>query len=98
MFVSPSFKAPMLRERQDRRKRQRLSYPAVVRVNGHPVKGKDMSAEGLSVLLPAPTIGDIVEVTLARSADGADEIKAAARVVRVETSAEGYEIGLEFVE
>lgn len=98
MFVSPAFSAPVFFEREDRRKRQRFAYPAVVKVDGRPARGRDMSAKGASVLLPVPKIGDVVTVTLSQSADGPDEITAQARVVRVDHTDEGQVIGLEFLE
>jgi hypothetical protein len=98
MFVSPAFSAPVLRKREDRRKRQRFAYPAAVRIDGRPVPGRDISPKGLSVLVSVPSVGDIVRVTLAGATGDANEISAPARVVRVDPSPEGVVVGLEFIE
>lgn len=98
MYVSPAFSAPAFYERRDRRRGQRFSYPAVVQVDGRPLPGRDISSKGLSVLLPAPNIGDIVHVSLAPAAGGSQEIASRARVVRVSAGPYGYVVGLEFIE
>ena len=98
MYVSPAFATPVFREPRDRRKGQRFAYPAIVRINDRPTPGRDISPKGLSVLLAAPAIGDIVRVTLAPASPNAEEISSPARVVRVDLEKEGYVVGLEFVE
>lgn len=96
MFVSPAFSVPVLFEREDRRRRQRFDYPAVVQMDGRPVPGRDISAKGLSVLLAIPKVGDVVNVTLVEATEDAEEVSSAARVVRVDRAAEGFVVGLEF--
>jgi len=98
MFVSPAFSVPVFYEREDRRRRQRFAYPAVVHLDGRAVPGRDISAKGLSVLIAAPAIGDIVRVTLAGESPDGNEIASAARVVRVDRTDEGFVVGLEFIE
>ena len=98
MFVSPAFTGPVLYERTDRRGRQRFAYPAVVHIDGRPVPGRDISAKGVSVLIAAPKLGDIVEVTLAGANADAREISSKGRVVRVDRTEDGYVVGLEFIE
>jgi PilZ domain len=98
MFVSPAFAKAVFFRKEDRRRRRRFTYPAVVNIDGRPLPGRDISPKGLSVLLPVPAIGDIVRVTLAAGADGAEEISGRARVVRVGTEADGFVVGLEFIE
>lgn len=98
MFVSPAFSVPVFFEREDRRKRNRFAYPAIVRVDGRPARGRDMSAKGASVLLTVPKVGDIVTLTLSQSSEGPGEITAQARVVRIDHTDEGQVIGLEFLE
>lgn len=98
MFVSPAFKAPVLAEREDRRSRKRFAYPAVVMIDGRPMPGRDISPRGLSILIPAPSVGDVVQVALAGATGDADAISAPARVVRVDSSPEGIIVGLEFIE
>ena len=98
MYVSPAFATPVFREPRDRRKGQRFAYPAIVRINDRPTPGRDISPKGLSVLLAAPAVGDIVRVTLAPASPNAEEISSPARVVRVELQKEGYVVGLEFIE
>ena len=100
MFVSPAFKAPVLKDQDqaDRRSRRRFAYPAVVLIDGRPMPGRDISPHGLSILMPAPAVGDIVQVALAEATGETDAISSPARVVRVETTPEGIVVGLEFVE
>ena len=98
MYVSPAFSAKGTLVTDERRKRQRFSYPALVTVDGTPGRGRDLSAKGVSVLLTVPKVGDVVQVTLSKEVDGASEVSSPARVIRVDTSAEGYVLGLEFIE
>lgn len=98
MYVSPAFSTPVFHEREDRRTGRRFEYRAVVRINGQPLQGRDISPRGLSILMPAPSVGDVVQVALAPAAGGAEEISAPARVVRVDQSPEGFVVGLEFIE
>jgi hypothetical protein len=97
MFISPAFTAPVLPGREDRRKGPRFAYPAVVQIDGRSVPGRDISPEGLSVLIKAPAIGDVVQVTLASGTAESDQISAPARVVRVDRGAGGFVVGLEFL-
>ena len=96
MFVSPAFTMPVLREREDRRHRQRFAYPATVKIDGRSVPGRDISARGLSVFIAAPTVGETVRVTLAGAPGEDGEISAPARVVRVDRTDEGFVVGLQF--
>ena len=101
MFVSPAFKAPVLKEQndqEDRRSRKRFAYPAVVTIDGRPMPGRDISRHGLSILIPGPAIGDIVQVALAPATGETEAISAPARVVRVDGGPDGITVGLEFVE
>ena|ERR671912_351368 len=98
MFVSPAFKAPVLSDREDRRSRKRFAYPAVVMIDGRPMPGRDISPYGLSILMPGPAVGDIVQVALAGATGETEAISAAARVVRVDGGPEGIIVGLEFIE
>ncbi len=98
MFVSPAFKAPVFKDHEDRRSRKRFAYPAVVMIDGRPMPGRDISPHGLSILMPGPAIGDIVQVALANATGDAEAISSPARVVRVDSSPEGIIVGLEFVE
>ena len=89
---------PVLVECRDRRA-PRSSYPALVLVDGRPVAGRDISSSGLSILLkPTLAPGDIVRVTLAGPAGGANEVGTTARVSRIEARPEGFIVGLEFIE
>jgi hypothetical protein len=88
----------MPHEREDRRNRKRFEYPAVVTVNGLPARGRDINAIGLSATITLPKIGDVVQVTLSHPTDEAIGISSRARVVRVESSGDGYVFGLEFME
>ena len=67
-------------------------------IDGHPMPGRDISRRGLSILMPGPTVGDIVQVALAAATGDAEAISAPARVVRVDSTPEGIVVGLEFVE
>jgi hypothetical protein len=98
MFVSPAFKAPVLGDREDRRSRKRFAYPAVVMIDGRPMPGRDISSHGLSILMPSPAVGDIVQVALAGATGDAQAITSPARVVRVDASPDGIIVGLEFIE
>ena len=85
-------------QREDRRTRRRFAYPAVVQVDGRQVPGRDISPQGLSVLITTPALGDIVRVSLAPPSAHADEISSLARVVRIDPGPDGIVVGLEFVE
>ena len=98
MFVSPAFKTPVLSDREDRRSRKRFAYPAVVMIDGRPMPGRDISPYGLSILVPGPAVGDIVQVALAGATGDAGAISSPARVVRVDAGPEGIIVGLEFIE
>lgn len=62
------------------------------------MRGRDISRNGLSILLPAPALGDVVQVTLARPTADAEPISAPARVVRIDPGPDGIAVGLEFIE
>ena len=98
MFVSPAFSTPAFYERGDRRKHQRFAYPAVVHIDGRPVPGRDISQRGVSVLIAAPSVGDVVQVALAGPNSGAGDIGYAARVIRVDRTDQGFVVGLEFID
>ena len=98
MYVSPAFARAVFYKKEDRRRRRRFTYPAVVNIDGRPLPGRDISPKGLSVLLPVPAIGDIVRVTLAPAVAGGEEISGRARVVRVSSEPDGVVVGLEFIE
>lgn len=83
----------------DRRSHPRLEHVEPVELDGRPVEGRDISAQGLSVIIPPPVKpGDIVRVRLAGCADSGEAVMASARVARLEATAEGFVVGLEFVE
>lgn len=98
MFVSPAFSNPVLYERDDRRDRQRFPYPASVKVDGRPGRGRDLSATGISVFVAIPQIGAVVDVTLPKADAAHEMITSQARVVRIDRTPSGYLVGLEFVE
>ena len=98
MFVSPAFSTPVLQQRSDRRTRQRFAYPALVRIDGRSVPGRDISSKGLSILIEAPAVGEMVMVTLAGASAETAEISSQARIVRVDRTDEGFVVGLEFIE
>ncbi len=98
MFVSPAFSAPVFYERVDRRKRPRFAYPAVVHIDGRAVPGRDISEQGVSVLIAAPAVGDVVRVNLTTPPEVVGEVSSMARVVRVDRTEEGFVVGLEFIE
>ena len=89
---------PVLVQRKDRRA-IRTPYEDVVLVDGEPLTGQDISVTGLSVVLrPTLSPGDIVRITLAGTPGQPDEIATSARVSRIEASAEGFVVGLQFIE
>jgi hypothetical protein len=92
--MSPS--SPAL-ARKERRTRRRFAYPAVVQIDGRQVPGRDISPQGLSILIAAPTLGDIVRVSLAPASADTGEISALARVVRTDAGPDGIVVGLEFI-
>ena len=98
MFVSPAFSSPALLRRHDRRDRQRFPFPTSVKVDGQPARGRDLSATGLSVFVPIPQIGAVVDVTVPTAQGTGQEIDARARVVRIDRSPSGYVVGLEFLD
>jgi len=95
---SPPTGPVALQQRRDRRKAQRSAYPATVQIDGRPAPGRDISPKGLSVLMEAPAVGDVVRVTLAAASAKTEAISAPARVVRVEATKAGFVVGLEFIE
>lgn len=98
MFVSPAFSRPELLRRHDRRDRQRFPFPASIKVDGRPARGRDLSATGISVFVAIPQIGAVVDVTLPTATQDGQEITSRARVVRLDRTPSGYVVGLEFVE
>lgn len=99
MFVSQPIAGVILTECPDRRTCQRLEHRETVELDGRHVEGRDISAHGLSVLVPPPVkIGDIVRVRLAGCLDTGEAVMANARVARLDGTAEGIVVGLEFIE
>jgi hypothetical protein len=99
MFVSLRSTGVILTECPDRRAHPRLEHAEAVELNGQPVEGRDISARGLSILIPpAVKLGDIVRVRLAGCLDSGEAVMANARVARLDGTAEGLVVGLEFVE
>ena len=90
--------ASLTTEREDRRNRRRFAYKAVVQIDGKAVPGRDISPKGLSYLLAAPRLGDVVCVSLAMPSANAEGISAPARVVRIDPGPDGIVVGLEFIE
>ena len=89
---------PVLIELEDRRD-PRSAYANLVLIDGRPVAARDISTSGLSILLkPSIETGDIVRVTLAGAAGSRDEVATTARVARIEPRADGFIVGLEFIE
>ena len=97
MFVSPAFSKPDLLRRHDRRDRQRFPFPTSLTVDGQPARGRDLSATGLSVFVPIPQIGAVVDVTVPTAQGAARELQTKARVIRIDRTPSGYVVGLEFV-
>lgn len=99
MIVSQLLTKPILTECPDRRAYPRLEHKEMVELDGRAHPGRDISARGLSVLVPPPvTVGDTVRVRLAGCADNGAAAMATARVARVEGTPQGFVVGLEFVE
>src|SRR5688572_16272222 len=99
MFVSHPSTGVILTECPDRRGHPPLEQAATVELNGQPVQGRDISARGLSVLIPpAVKLGDVVHVRLAGCLDSGEAVMANARVARIDGTADGLVVGLEFVE
>lgn len=98
MFVSHPISRLILTECPDRRGCQRLEHHEKVELDGRQVDGRDISAEGLSVLIPPPVkVGDIVRVRLAGCLDSGAPVMADARVARLQGTDEGLVVGLAFV-
>ena len=99
MIVSHSSSSVILTECPDRRSHPRLEHVETVEMDGRPVEGRDISARGLSVVIPPPVkLGDLVRVRLAGCLDSGEAVMANARVARLDASAQGFVVGLEFVE
>jgi hypothetical protein len=99
MIVTHPLTEPILTECPDRRAHPRLEHREMVELDGQVLTGRDISARGVSVLVPPPVaVGDTVRVRLAGCADSGESVMATARVARVEGTTEGFVLGLEFVE
>ncbi len=99
MIVTHPSNAVVLTECPDRRTHPRLEHAETVELDGRAVHGRDISARGLSVVIPPPVKpGDIVRVRLAGCLDSGEAVMASARVARLDASAQGFVVGLEFVE
>lgn len=98
MTVSYPRTTPILTECPDRRSHPRLEHREPVECDGRKLQGRDISARGLSIVVPPPVaVGDVVRVKLGGCADSGDAVMVDARVARVEATAEGFVLGLEFV-
>lgn len=83
----------------DRRSYRRLEHAETVELDGRAVTGRDISACGLSVVIPPPVkAGDLVRVRLAGCLEGGEAVMASARVARLDVSPQGFVVGLEFIE
>lgn len=99
MNVTRPTQGVILIECADRRGHPRLDHVETVEMDGQTVEGRDISARGLSVVLPPPVaLGDVVQVRLAGCPDGGDPVKASARVVRLDAGPQGFVVGLEFLD
>ena len=99
MLVSQSVRSVVLTECPDRRSFPRLEHQEAVELDGRTVSGRDISTRGLSVVVPPPVkVGDVVQVRLAGCLDSGKPLLADARVARLEATAQGFVVGLEFVE
>jgi hypothetical protein len=99
MFVSQPITGLILTECPDRRGCQRLEHRETVELEGRQVQGMDISAHGLSVLIPPPVkIGDVVRVRLGGCVDTGEAVMANARVARLDGTSAGVVVGLEFIE
>jgi hypothetical protein len=99
MLVSHPVTGVILTECPDRRSYPRLEHRETVELDGQPVEGRDISTRGLSVVVPPPVkVGDVVRVRLAGCLDSGDVVMANAKVARLDATAEGFVVGLEFVE
>ena len=99
MIVSHPSSSVILTECPDRRSHPRLEHVETVEMDGRPVEGRDISARGLSVVIPPPVKpGDIVRIRLAGCLDSGEAVMANARVARLDASDQGFVVGLEFVE
>lgn len=88
----------ILRECPDRRARRWIAHCEVVQIDGQLVMARDISSNGLSVVMRSPAaVGDQVSVTLMRGARGGAPTVTRARVVRVERHSRRAVAGLEFV-
>ena len=88
----------ILRECPDRRARRRVAHREVVQIDGQLVMARDISANGLAVVMRSPAaVGDQVSVTLMRESGGGAPAATRARVVRVERHSRRAVAGLEFV-
>ena len=96
MYASEMIPDLILRECPDRRARRRIVHREAVQVDGRLVMARDISANGVSVIMRTPVaVGDHVHVTLS-DATGS-QVATAARVVRVERFARRSVAGLAFV-
>ncbi len=99
MIVTHPSNGVILTECPDRRSYPRLEHGETVELNGQTVEGRDISARGLSVVIPPPVkLGDVVRVRLAGCLDSGESVMASAKVARLDASPEGLVVGLEFVE
>ena len=99
MMVTHPLATVILTECPDRRAYPRLAHREPVELDGRELAGRDISAHGVSVIVPPPAvIDDVVRVRLAGCADSGDAVVVTARVARVESTSEGFVLGLEFIE
>jgi hypothetical protein len=89
----------MFKPSPDRRARERFDHRRPVQINGRHALARDLSANGLSVVMaPALIVGDVVRVTLQESAGVGEEATKPARVARIEPHGGRCILGLEFVQ
>lgn len=99
MMVTHPLATIVLTECPDRRAYPRLAHHEQVELDGRELAGRDISARGVSVVVPPPAaINDVVRVRLAGCADSGNAVIVSARVARVESTSEGFVLGLEFIE
>jgi hypothetical protein len=99
MFVQQPVPGLFLRERPDRRARERFEHRHPVQINGRYALARDISPKGLSVVMaPALVVGDVVRVTLPEYPGERGEVTTPARVARIEPQAGRCILGLEFVQ
>ena len=98
MLVQQPVPGLFLRERPDRRSRERFEHRRPVQINGRYALARDISPRGIAVVMaPALAVGDVVRVTLPRTA-ARTEVTTLARVARVEPLPGRSILGLEFMD